>query len=78
MGYYAINNLRKDKYMMYLILEETRYQHSDNNYCVVAQTTDPDKAVDMLQGYKLINKRKDRFYSIMKYEPAQLNERSSN
>ena len=64
--------------MMYLILEETRYQHSVNNYCVVAQTTDPDKAVDMLQGYKLINKRKDRFYSIMKYEPAQLNESSSN
>ena len=78
MGYYAINNLRKDKYMIYLILEETRYQHSDPNYCVVAQTTDPDKAVDMLQGYKLINKRKDRFYSIIKYEPAQLNERSSN
>ena len=78
MGYYAINNLRKDKYMMYLILEETRYQHNDTTYCVVAQTTDPDKAVDMLQGYKLINKRKDRFYSIMKYEPAQLNESSSN
>ena len=78
MGYYAINNLRKDKYMIYLILEETRYQHSDPNYCVVAQTTDPDKAVDMLGGYKLINKRKDRFYSIMKYEPGNLNESSSN
>ena len=63
---------------MYLILEETRYQHNDANYCVVAQTTDPDKAVDMLQGYKLINKRKDRFYSIMKYEPGNLNESSSN
>jgi hypothetical protein len=59
--------------MIYLILEETRYRHCDPNYCVVAQTTDPDKSVDMLQGYKLINKRKDRFY-----EPAQLNESSSN
>jgi len=64
--------------MMYLILEETRYQHADNCYHVVAQTTDPDKSVDMLQGYKLINKRKDRFYSIIKYEPVQLNERSQN
>ena len=64
--------------MIYLILEETRYQHSDPNYCVVAQTTDPDKSVDMLQGYKLINKRKDRFYTIMKYEPANLSEQSSN
>ena len=78
MGYYVINNLRKDKYMIYLILEETRYGNIDNNYCVVAQTTDPDKAVDMVQGYKLINNRKDRFYSIIKYEPAQLNESSSN
>ena len=64
--------------MMYLILEETRYQHADNCYHVVAQTTDPDKSVDMLQGYKLINKRKDRLYSIIKYEPVQLNERSQN
>jgi len=63
--------------MMYLILEETKYQHSDNCYCVVAQTNDPDKAVDMLQGYQLINKRKDKFYSIIKYEAARLiNERS--
>ena len=41
-------------------------------------TNDIDKANDMLQGYKLIIKRKDRFYSIMKYEPAQLIESSSN
>ena len=64
--------------MIYLILEETRYQYADNCYQVVAQTTDPHKSVDMLQGYELINKRKDRFYSIMKYEPAKLNESSSN
>ena len=31
-----------------------------------------DKAVDMLQGYKLINKRKDRTYSILKYESPLL------
>jgi hypothetical protein len=62
---------------MYLIIEETQYQHTDNNYHIEDFTNDYDKAIDMLQGYKLINKREDRFYSIIKYEPARLiNERS--
>jgi len=65
--------------MMYLIIEETQYQHTDNNYHIEDFTNDYDKAIDMLQGYKLINKRKDRFYSIVKYEPARLiNERPQN
>ena len=58
--------------MMYLIIEETQYQHSDNNYSVEDCTKDYNKAIDMLQGYKLINKRKDRTYSILKYESPSL------
>ena len=58
--------------MMYLIIEETQYQHSDNAYHIEDCTKDYDKAIDMLQGYKLINKRKDRSYSILKYESPQI------
>ena len=32
------------------------------------QTTDINKANDMVQGYNLINKDKDTTYSIVKYE----------
>ena len=63
---------------MYLIIQETTFKNVDSIFNVINFTNDIDKANDMLQGYKLINKRKDRFYSIMKYEPAQLNESSSN
>ena len=58
--------------MMYLIIEETQYQHTDNNYHVEDCTNDYNKAIDMLQGYKLINKREDRTYSILKYESPLL------
>ena len=58
--------------MIYLIIEETQYEHSDITYCIEDQTNDYDKAIDMLQGYKLINKRKDRSYSILKYESPLL------
>ena len=58
--------------MMYLIIEETQYKHTENNYHVEDTTDNYDKAVDMLQGYKLINKRKDRTYSILKYESPLL------
>ena len=54
--------------MMYLIIEETQYDHTDNTYHVEDCTIDYNKAIDMLQGYKLINKREDRTYSILKYE----------
>ena len=54
--------------MIYLIIEETQYEHSDNTYCIEDQTNDYDKAIDMFQGYQLLNKRKDRSYSILKYE----------
>ena len=58
--------------MQYLIIEETQYQHSDNAYHIEDSTNDYDKAIDMLQGYKLINKREDRTYSILKYESPKI------
>ena len=65
-------NKTERKTMQYLIIEETQYQHSDNQYHIEDSTNDYDKAIDMLQGYKLINKRKDRSYSILKYESPQI------
>ena len=58
--------------MMYLIIKEIDYENMDNTYRVMDYTSDVDKANDMLQGYKLINKRKDRSYSILKYESPQI------
>ena len=58
--------------MKYLIIEETRYEHSDNCYHIEDFTNDYNKAIDMLKGYKLINKRKGRTYSILKYESPLL------
>jgi hypothetical protein len=54
--------------MQYLIIREINYDTLDNSYDVVDFTTDINKANDMLQGYTLINKDKDRTYSIVKYE----------
>ena len=58
--------------MMYLIIEETHYDNIDNSYIIEDTTNDYNKAIDMLQGYKLINKRKDRTYSILKYDSPLL------
>ena len=58
--------------MMYLIIEETHYDNIDNSYVIEDTTNDYNKAIDMLQGYKLINKREDRTYSIIKYESPLL------
>ena len=54
--------------MMYLIMRETKYNHTTNAYDVIDCTEDHTKAVEKLQGYVLINDRKDRTYSILKYE----------
>ena len=54
--------------MQYLIIREINYDTLDNSYDVVDYTTDINKANDMLQGYTLINKDKDKTYSIVKYE----------
>jgi len=54
--------------MQYLIIKEIQYERLDNSFDVINQTTDINKANDMLQGYTLINKDKDTTYSIVKYE----------
>ena len=54
--------------MQYLIIKEIQYERLDNSFDVKNQTTDINKANDMLQGYTLINKDKDTTYSIVKYE----------
>ena len=54
--------------MMYLILKETSFDTIDSIYDVCNFTTDIDKANDMLQGYKLINKLDNVSYSILRYE----------
>ena len=53
---------------MYLIIQETTFKNIDSVYYVCNFTNDIDKANDMLQGYKLVEKDKDVFYSIVKYE----------
>ena len=58
--------------MQYLIIQETTFKNIDSIYQVVNFTNDYDKAIDMLQGYKLINKREDRTYSIIKYDSPLL------
>ena len=54
--------------MMYLIIQETTFKNIDSIFHVINFTRDMDKANDMLQGYKLVEKNKDVFYSIIKYE----------
>ena len=54
--------------MMYLIIKETTFTNIDSVYYVCNFTNDIDKANDMLQGYKLVEKNKDVFYSIVRYE----------
>ena len=54
--------------MQYLIIREIQYERLDNSYDVMNQTTDINKANDMVQGYNLINKDEDTTYSIVKYE----------
>ena len=53
---------------MYLIIKEIDYENMDNTYRVMDYTSDVDKANDMLQGYKLIEKDEKVSYSIVKYE----------
>ena len=54
--------------MMYLILQETKFKNIDSLYNVINFTNDLDKANDMLQGYKLVEKNPDVHYTILKYE----------
>ena len=54
--------------MQYLIIKETKYDNIDNSFDVCNQSDDMDKAIDMLQGYKLIETDKDVSYTMLKYE----------
>ena len=56
--------------MMYLIIKETDYENLDNSYRVMDYTSDVDKANDMLQGYNLIEKETNVYYTIVKYEQS--------
>ena len=55
---------------MYLIIKEIDYENLDNSYRVMDYTSDVDKANDMLQGYNLIEKETNVFYTIVKYEQS--------
>ena len=61
--------------MMYLIIQETKFDNVDNLYTVINFTDNLDKANDMLQGYKLINKDTSVVYTIVKYEQPLVLER---
>ena len=65
--YNPIQINRKDN-MMYLIIQETKFANIDSLYNVINYTNNLDKANDMLQGYKLVEKNNDVFYYIIKYE----------
>ena len=54
--------------MMYLIIQETTFKNVSSIYHVINFTDDINKANDMLQGYKLVEKNKDVIYSIVRYE----------
>ena len=54
--------------MIYLIIKEIDYENMENSYRVMDFATDIDKANDMLQGYKLIEKQDNVSYSIFIYE----------
>ena len=53
--------------MIYLIIKETKFTN-ESLYHVVSFTDNLDKANDMLQGYNLINKESNVFYTLVKYE----------
>ena len=54
--------------MMYLILKETSFDTIDSIYDICNFTTDINKANDMLQGYRLVEKAKNVSYSMLRYE----------
>ena len=60
--------MKEDTKMMYLILKETNYTNIDNSYDICNFTTDINKANDMLQGYRLVEKDKNVSYSMLRYE----------
>ena len=66
--YNPIHNKQQKGNMRYLIIKETHYDNIDNSYDIQNQTEDMDKAIDMLQGYRLIETDKDVSYTMIKYD----------
>ena len=64
--------------MMYLIIKETTYKNIDSVYEVCNFTTDENKAQDMLQGYRLVEKDDSVFYTLIKYEQPLKIEREAH
>tara|TARA_Y100001963_G_scaffold53109_1_gene74423 strand:+ start:150 stop:365 length:216 start_codon:yes stop_codon:yes gene_type:complete len=60
--------MKEDNKMMYLILKETSFDRIDSIYDICNFTTDINKANDMLQGYRLVEKDKNVSYTMLKYE----------
>ncbi len=58
----------KEDNMQYLIIKEINYENMENTYRVMDFTSDINKANDMLQGYRLIEKQDNVSYSIVRYE----------
>ena len=58
-------NKTERKTMMYLIIREIDYDTIDNSYDVMEYTTDMEKANDMVQGYRLINKREAEMKNVL-------------
>ena len=58
--------------MMYLILREIHYEGIDNSYDIEDFTSDHETALEKLQGYRLINKRKNTTFTMIKYESPYL------
>ena len=56
--------------MIYLIIKEIDYENMDSTYRAMDYTSDVDKANDMLQGYNLIEKETNVYYTIVKYEQS--------
>ena len=54
--------------MTYLIIKTIEYSTLPTSYSIVDDTTDINKANDMLQGYNLIEKSDSTTYSIVKFE----------
>ncbi len=54
--------------MTYLIIKTIEWDNLPNSYRIVDDTTDINKANDMLQGYRLVEKDKNVSYSMLRYE----------
>ena len=67
-----MQNKKNRKENMYLIIREIEYDTFENDYSVLGSADNMESANKLLDAHKLINKREDRTYSIIKYESPLL------